>query len=794
MITPEQVASVAAAGGGDIPLPDGFAAPLALAAARRAPSSWGGVSTFGGQIQIEPNRRLHPHEWRGYGNDIGFVDRMVREDPIIQGLRLALTLPLLSGDWTVEPPPDPDPKEQEATDLARSLLLEQTDGGSWHEHLEHLLTYAWRGWSASEVYWPFDRESGHTRLGLSPILPWTVQQWIPTRAGWALKQLAIQGEYPEGTSPETRRGVRLEPGQYVQIRWMPEADNPEPYGPLRACWADWMARSDYRRLEAQGFLRAAYGTPTVQVDPTVPGFDPSSSTVDAVNDALQEYRSGLRAANIFPPGYRLQIEDFPFRAEQIREAIVQLGHSMMTSVHATFLRTGETRGALSLHDGQVQFFGLTLGAIGSRVASSFNGPDGLLRRLVARNVEGLQRFPWLQPPQVRVGSPVDLVEAVVAAERDGSIVDAGREVEDYLRALIGLPARPEPVPGSEMPGQPKAPGSERTEEIAEEEGDDPAAGEAAGEDVPDPAEMSERYAAIRADEGEAAAEAWLHAQTGPLPWHRCSGLRLSDDRVHGDRLTSGPGGRDLRDEERHISYSETRGRTEAARERMAGIVEEWRQRIADEYAQAVAAAPTLAAARDVPVPGEAELAGALDRELRVTYRAGRESARNERERRGQGGRALADIDIEDIDPEESIRSIVATTVRAAVDRIKTETSGALQGLGVGGLMPALVAGALAVARLVRSLSTGPDRNQAQGDANTIFGLGRTQEQIASGAERFLFSNLLESQTCDPCAALDGTVFGTAELPDFATPYRECEGGDRCNCLVLDITGREEPTE
>ena len=108
----------------------------------------------------------------------------------------------------------------------------------------------------------------------------------------------------------------------------------------------------------------------------------------------------------------------------------------------------------------------------------------------------------------------------------------------------------------------------------------------------------------------------------------------------------------------------------------------------------------------------------------------------------------------------------------------------LQSSGIGGALPENPA--QIVRQSVLDLSSGTDRAQAQSDANTIFGLGRLQKLRSEGAETFTFSNMLESDTCQYCAQYDGATFGRDELFFYATPFALCEGGDRCNCLVIGI--------
>ena len=146
--------------------------------------------------------------------------------------------------------------------------------------------------------------------------------------------------------------------------------------------------------------------------------------------------------------------------------------------------------------------------------------------------------------------------------------------------------------------------------------------------------------------------------------------------------------------------------------------------------------------------------------------------------------------MDEIEPNEAIESVARTTVAAMVARLRNRAQSVLQNAGIGGALPTLGIGAL-VTSAIRALSPGTEANQAQADVNTTFGLGRAQQQRAEGADRFIFSNLLESQTCQFCEQFDGTVFGPDELDFFATPFQLCEGGDKCNCLILAVPPEQE---
>ena len=802
----------------------------------RQPSGWTGVDVVSGQVSLEPNRLLGPGQWWGQQDSIGTNERMVREDPVLQAMNLAMTLPILSGKWTVEDVPDADAMELEAADFLRTALFENlhADGG-WQGWLEQAVQFMRRGFQPFELYWPFDKELGRTLLGMRPLMPWTVEDWLPEADGrYGIRQWASNEDRPVGSSAmQSSKGATLTADELLNLRYMPEGDNPSPMGAFRSCWGDWMARSTFRKLEAQGYTRYAYPTPVIKVDPTVRGFDGTDATVSAVNRAAQNYRAGVYAANMMPVGYSIEEIEFKFDGDQIREAIVAKGHAMLTSVHATFLRTGETKGALSLHDGQVQFFSLGLQQAANKIASDLSvGRHAPTKRLLAKNFPDLRRFPVVKAPEIRIGDPAAYVKAVVEAEAAGSVVDSDRSVEDRLRDVMALPPRPEPEDEPETPDE-----DEVDEEIAEEQD---AAPEVASKPADD--EVDDETA----EEQETAAT---------------ERLTLAD--VSADRFVTGPRGRPVRAAEEVVRYSETLGATNAGKEEQARIIADWRERIADGYGKELSTAPTLEDAMLRPVPGKKDLVDALEANLRRSYTAGRMSVQAEADRLesdpalqakiakgdaevGEGGdipaperlsehgcgcgccheplsvplslaermalapyepsdgMALAkkrkrkvkapdpadgmpESDLDDIDPEASIFSVAATTAVAAVDRVKQASSTALQGQGRGGAMPDSQAVRGIVRTAVTALSSGPDMNQGQADVNTLFGLGRAQELRAEGAGRYLYSALLESDSCDPCLSHDGETFGPEELSAYLTPAGWCDsapGGNKCNCLLL----------
>ena len=296
-------------------------------------------------------------------------------------------------------------------------------------------------------------------------------------------------------------------------------------------------------------------------------------------------------------------------------------------------------------------------------------------------------------------------------------------------------------------------------------------------------------------------------------------------RFDADVATVGPRGREVHPLETVVRFSETRQRVETDTDELVRAIERFRRVQGERYADAMVRTGDLKKAADVSVKGAGALTAELEATLRRSYRAGGEAVEAEvgrierdeelrqsieqgtadRSEEGMvgGARALARRSTgrvkapkpvapgtsatDDIDPEESVLSVASTTVKGVIARMVTEALAVFQALSIGGTIPEAdyETASERIATTLANLSSTPDRRQAAKDTRSIYGLGRVQKgRSLEGVEKGMFSNLLESATCGPCEAEDMRIFPISRYDEFATPYKECEGGDLCNCLVI----------
>ena len=782
-----------------------------------------GTYPMSGVVNMDSNPGLTPDVWRGYGTQVGVVDQMRMEDPVIKAICLSWTLPIIRSHWKVEPGGD-DRQALEEAEFIRANLFEYLRGG-FYQFVEQAVAAVWRGFSLFEIVARFDRDSKQTRLDqLSPMLPNTVYSWNRYESGrWGVTQEPYQGDSDVGAAPP-EGGASLPPEKLLHVGWDQSGDDPEGMSILRPCYAGWKSRRLMLKLEATGYERGAYGIPFVTVDPSARAGDS-----DTVNEILRELRTGARAWAAFPPGFNLQFADFPMKGADLREARIAAGQDMARATLATFLHTGERSGAFSLIKGQQDFFTMALQTAADMIGAALShGSDSLIQRLCRWNYNRTEGFPKLVPGSISIGDPKQLVEAIKTAAEGGALLP-DRGVEESVRAALGLPEMPEHESREEMEHRliNARPAEVKTEVEQIERTEVKSKAPAVTEITDDQADETER----EAKEMESLAESL--------------------------RRPTAVSGRELRAEERYVRLDETLAPMVSVKDAMAQAAEDWRELIAERYADRMARAGDLIKMRGADVPDVGKLGEAFRIELRKAYRAGQSSVREEMDRiaespdllpalesgdfevtrddivvdlpaetetlseqtsfawtgQQRGGltglryltslgdgeplllapagrkveaeapKAAGESVADEIDPEEAIENIARTSALAAADRVKDASITAVQSGSIGGVMAtALIVETVAGA--VRELSPGKDLVQAQRDTNTIFGLGRMQEARAQEAETGIRSAMLESSTCDVCLSKDGATFEIAELDEYATPDPDCFGGDQCNCIVI----------
>lgn len=214
----------------------------------------------------------------------------------------------------------------------------------------------------------------------------------------------------------------------------------------------------------------------------------------------------------------------------------------------------------------------------------------------------------------------------------------------------------------------------------------------------------------------------------------------------------------------------------------------------DQYAVLAA----LEQLRPEDVPGLPELIDqtveAMTAQLVAVAEQGAHEALGEAARQGVPSRLLPDVNAD----TEEVRAAAAAHARRAVGAqitraLAAATEEAARAATIGGATTGTVIDAASSAAGAASMA-GPE-DLARQAANVAHGLGRRDAQTElPEPEEVYASELLDRNTCGPCATVDGTQYGTLEegLADYpgAGGYYACDGGSRCRGTLVIVWPQE----
>jgi len=605
---------------------------------REAPTS---VGIIGGLPNTEINPRVSPMDWFGSYGRIGYRDRMQREWDTAAAASDAWRKGVLQREWRFKPVKGGDRNDLMVAEFADTAIRHhfRGGGGGMLGMIGMFAGLAFDGFVLAQPYYPFDRAftlrdsdgrvvlNGANLLQMAPVGAHVVNDWVPEEGPNGSIEYGVKVYQQVSDGPNSWRGVGrdkyIAPSDLVHARYMPQGDDPAPYGIGRPLWYGYMASESLQKFLLQGAEKAAFGIPQVVISP-----DADPGELSTVNSLISNLRVGALVRFSLPDGYSVQWHEVPWNAGDILDALAHIQKSAHRATATQHLFTGSDNGTQALYGGQsAEFHGGVDVVCRAIVQALAEGPTDTapIKRLLAMNFDGIRSFPEFSFGPAPVQDVRVFADALSTVKAAGLLTgDAG--VEDRVRDALHL---------DEMPDETRERWREELE--GSDDGDDEPMDDESEEVEPD--EDTPAAAMPEADEaGETADES---EGDDPMP------VAASDaySRSEHDRAVSGPRGRAVRRVESVLSLSETKGQQDAGKAVVAGVLARWRMRIAPVYGEQLQAnAKSLGAVATLPVPGQAELVEELRRALRPVYSAGLAAVEAETERLEADPALLADLE------------------------------------------------------------------------------------------------------------------------------------------------------
>ncbi len=388
-------------------------------------------------------------------------EKMRRSDGQVAATLMAMKLPLRGAEWSVVPPDQPTPVEEEAADFIRECLFE---GVNFKAVIENALLMLDFGCAAHEDVWAVDGNRVRLRK-LAPRLPVTFQRWIVDA------DETLKGIEQYGAKADTYVTTTVPINKLALFSFQQEGSNFAGRSVLRPMYQHWYIKNSLYKIDAISCERNGMGVPWVKMGP-----NSSAEDRKLAHEWVQRLTTHERTGIVLPPEWEFGLEGVKGTLRDPKDSIAHHNVAISKAGLAQFIDLGQSEsGNRALGQTMGDFFYLSLQATADVIAKALT--QTTISRLVRFN------FGAIRPPQLVAQKIFALkFETMWAALKDlaqSGLVQGDDELETYLRKQMGLPEagpnpRPRPQPQQAIPpadgpggGEPGAPGRKSSARLAD---------------------------------------------------------------------------------------------------------------------------------------------------------------------------------------------------------------------------------------------------------------------------------------------------------------------------------------
>lgn len=379
--------------------------------------------------------------------NLPIYDAMVRQDAQVASVLRAVTLPIRSTTWRIEPNGAPDHVVEHVAldlglpirgreDMAPGRLRERF---SWSEHLRHALLMLRYGHIFFEqIYRPGDDGRYHLRK-LGPRMPRSIMKFNVARDGG----LTSIEQYPDSThTGPAGKGITLPVSRLVGYVHEREAGNWAGTSLLRTGYKNWLIKDRLLRTQAQAIDRNGMGIPVFT--------GPEGNTTEHLEkgeDIATSIRSGDNSGAAIPHGAELELMGVSGTVQDADKPIRYHDEQIARAVLAHFLNLGTQTGSWALGSTFADFFTQSLQAVGQDIAD-------ITTAHVIEDLVDLAYGPGVPAPRLvfdEIGSQTAALATAIKTLVDASVITPDEGLEAHLRLGLGLPTKTDDAPGEDAP-------------------------------------------------------------------------------------------------------------------------------------------------------------------------------------------------------------------------------------------------------------------------------------------------------------------------------------------------------
>lgn len=381
-----------------------------------------GTRTIRGVITEEYNPNLQGIQ------GVKIYDEMRKSDGTVRAAILVTTLPIRRAKWFVNPATE-EQVDKDVASFVEHALFDWIENTSWDDVVRQALLMIPFGVMVFEkVYGTKDHE-GKTYITvkkLAPRMPRSIQQWELKDGTAGIQQIRQDGHIAEIPDSKLLK--------FINER---EGDNLWGTSMLRAAYKHWYYKNNFYKIDGMAFERQGMGVPMIKMPQNYTAADEQKAI-----KAMRNIRANEDAYLVIPSDYEASFMEM--KAGGTRDPQNSINHhnkEILQSVLAQFLELGQTSsggGSRALSEDHSDLFLKAIESIANAFVSEIN--NNLIPELVDMNFNDVKVYPKLD------FSGITRVDVSAIGTAYGALVTAGaikptEADQQYLRALLGLPAR-----------------------------------------------------------------------------------------------------------------------------------------------------------------------------------------------------------------------------------------------------------------------------------------------------------------------------------------------------------------
>lgn len=381
----------------------------------------------------------------------------MRHDPQIKAILSALTLPIMRATWVVDPAGcKPEVVQRVADNLGLPVMEKDDEPGPARRR-----GIIWhRHLREAMFHLIFGHSVFERRYRIDPDGFCSLDNLGP-RMPWTIANINLNSD---GTVRQIEQVTQLEPIPANRLVWychQLEGSNWAGISALRPAFGAWILKHELWRVHATSIRRFGMGVPGVEAPP--------GSTVTQVTEAMN-LASSLRVGDSsgvgLPPGFKFSLTGLTGSVPDAQAFVAYLDQQMSKMALAGLIdMPGAVHGSKALGETMLDLFLLSLQSLADEVAevatSGHPGMPGIVTDLVDQN--------WTDEPAPRivctdVGDSHEVTaEALMMLMQQGGL-QPDPELDSWIRKVWKLPQRKTPYPappaaGGGAPPPPGAPGA-----------------------------------------------------------------------------------------------------------------------------------------------------------------------------------------------------------------------------------------------------------------------------------------------------------------------------------------------